>query len=79
MICSECGGEFKNLGAHKRFCKKTEVNIVVDDYMEKPLSSVIAEIRQILRAFQHNITVTTVFSGGVTETVEITARFQPRR
>jgi hypothetical protein len=87
MICPECGGEFKNLGVHKRFCKPTVIeevsrikNIKVDDYIEeKPLSSVIAEIRGILKSFQHEITVKTVFSGGVTESVEIRARFQPRR
>ena len=97
MKCPECGGEFKNLGVHQRWCKPkgkplVEVlagdyieekpqleEIKVDDYLEKPLSSIIAEIREILRSLQHEITVKTVFSGGVTESVEITARFQPRR
>jgi len=82
MICVECGGEFKNLGVHKRWCKqkgKPLVEVLVDDYMEKPLSSIVAEIKDILRSIQHEITVKTIFRGGITESVEITARFQPRR
>ena len=79
MICPECGGEFKNLGAHKRFCS-AKPQIKVDDYIkEKPLSSIIADIRDVLKSVQHEMTVKTVADNGVTKLVEITARFQIRR
>ena len=79
MICPDCGGIFKNIGAHKRFCKAVRPKLVVDDYMEKPLSSIISGIREVLKSHQYQITVTTTENNGVAEDVELKVRFQLRR
>ena len=87
--CPYCGEFKKNLGAHKRFCKDLpekekgwpwENDIVVDDYLpEKPLSSIISEIKQTLRQYRTQIEVKTVERGGKTDEIEILARIQLRR
>ena len=85
MKCPGCGGDFKNLGVHQRFCKQQimlpgeVIEVDVDDYiMEKPLSSVISDIRDILKRYHEEIQVTTVEKDGTT-LVELTVRFQSRR
>jgi hypothetical protein len=84
--CPYCGELKKNVGAHKRHCKKRQstneycVDVLVDDYIEeKPLSSIISEIKQILKQYQKQITVTTTERNGTTEEIEIIARIQVRR
>lgn len=78
MKCPDCGGEFKNLGAHKRFCNQKGERIVDNYLMEKPLSSVISDIRDILKRYHEEIEVTTIEKDGMTS-VELTVRFQSRR
>ena len=78
MICPDCGKDFKNLGAHKRFCEGAPA-LTVDDYMEKPLSSIISDIREVLKSYQYQITVKTIENNGKTDNVELTVRFQARR
>lgn len=79
--CPKCNKQFDNLGAHQRFCKAEKavpgpVEIVVDEYMvEKPLSSVISEIEELLIPFRHTFEVRIVKD----EMVEITARIPIRR
>lgn len=78
-ICPNCGKECKNLGSHLRFCQKGD-KIKVDNYIpEQPLSSIISEIREILKRYQHQLQVKTTERDGRTEEVEIIARFQIRR
>ena len=78
MICPNCGGEFKNLGVHKRFCKDS--TITVDDYIkEKPLSSIISDIENILKPVQHQLQVSVTSDNGKESEVELKARFQIRR
>jgi len=92
MICPDCGLNFKNLGAHKRFCKKRimrpgellEVNsfddIIMDDYIkEKPLSSILSEIEGVLKSLHHQIQVNVTSENGSATEVELKVRFQLRR
>jgi len=81
MICPDCGGEFKNLGAHKRFCKQPVSNLIqVDDYIkEKPLSSIISDIEDILKSVQHQLQVSVTSDNGKESEVELIVRFQTRR
>jgi hypothetical protein len=78
MICPKCGGEFKNLGVHTRFCKDS--TITVDDYIkEKLLSSIISGIEDILRSVQHQLQVSVTSDNGKESEVELKVRFQIRR
>jgi len=80
MICPDCGGEFKNLGAHQRFCSERRPELIVDEYIkEKPLSSIISEVEGVLKSLNHQIRVTVNSDNGVATDVELTARFQLRR
>ena len=78
--CPLCGRtNIKNLGSHMRHCKK-RMGVVVDDYLpEKPLSSIISDIKQILKQYQKQIEVKTIERNGTTEEIEIIARIQIRR
>ena len=79
MNCPDCGKPVKNLGVHKRFCKAKQP-VVLDDYIqEKPLSSLVAEIREILKAYRYQLEIKTVEVGNKTESAEILARIQLRR
>ena len=78
MICPDCQKEFKNLGAHQRFCKG--VGIVEDNYIpEKRLSTLVSDMRTLLVSYSHTLEVKTIEESGVTGYVEITARFPIRR
>jgi len=75
MICPNCNKDFKNLGAHKRFCGK---GVIVDNHIkEQRLSDLITSLRLILSRHPHTLEVRTVEgTGGF---VEITARIPVRR
>lgn len=88
--CQYCLEEFENAGAHERFCKKNPnrdipfskkgTKIKVDEYIkEKPLSSIISEIRQILTQHRSRMEIKTVEQNGTVEEIEIIARIQVRR
>jgi len=80
--CQYCGKECKNVGSHERWCKERTPKelVVVDDYLpEKPLSSIISEIKEILKQYQKQIEVRTIERNGTTEEIEIIARIQLRR
>jgi len=81
--CPHCGAFKKNLGSHMRHCTSGAdgvFKIKVDDYLpEKPLSSVISDIKQVLRQYRAEIEVTTIERGGTTEEIEILTRIQLRR
>jgi|TARA_Y100000310_G_scaffold270027_1_gene283619 hypothetical protein len=87
--CPHCGKEKKNLGAHLRFCKKKIISdviedklpsIVEDDYIkEKPLSSLVSDMKKLLHQYQTEFRITTFEMGGTIKEVEIVARIQLRR
>jgi len=60
MKCEICGGEFKNLGVHKRFCGtsvKEPVDLLVDEILQIPLSLVVSAIKDLLRQFQNTMEI----------------------
>jgi len=80
--CQYCGKDCKNVGSHERWCKERiqKELVIVDEYLpEKPLSSIISEIKQVLKQYQKQIVVTTIERNGSTEEIEIIARIQLRR
>ena len=78
-ICPNCGKECKNVGSHLRHCKYRN-RLIVDEYIkEKPLSSIISEIKEILKQHQNQIEVKTIERNGTTEEIEIVARIHLRR
>ena len=80
MICPDCGGEFKNLGAHQRFCSERRPELIVDDYIkEKPLSSILSEIEGVLKSLHHQVQVSVTSENGNATDVELKVRFQLRR
>ena len=80
MKCTICGGEFKNLGVHMRIHAEKQPEIItVDVPTEKPLSDLINDIKELLRRYQSNISVSYNEKGGTVMDVEITARIQVRR
>jgi len=75
--CPECGKKFKNLGAHIYQAHGKQRVTEPDDYIpEKPLRELLSEIKEILKRYRNQITVTTVERSGKTEEIEITARIQ---
>lgn len=80
MKCEICGGEFKNLGVHKRFCGTSAVepqNLIVDENItEKPLSILISEIKNLMKVFRSEMDVRISDRGGKTSEVEIRVRIQ---
>jgi hypothetical protein len=58
--------------------KQPEI-ITVDVPTEKPLSDLINDIKELLRRYQSNISVSYNEKGGTVMDVEITARIQVRR
>ena len=80
--CQYCGEIFKSPKVHERFCEKRPLGngIIVDEYIqEKPLSSIISEIRQILRQHRSRMEIKTIEQNGTVEEIEIIARMQLRR
>jgi len=60
MKCDICGGEFKNLGVHKRFCgtsAKEPVDLLVDEVLQIPLSVIVLAIKDLLRQFQNSMEI----------------------
>ena len=78
MICPDCGKQFKNLGAHQRFCGK-KVNIIIDKYMGKSLSSTLDEIRGVLKSFRYTLEIKTIEENGDCSEVELKIRIPIRR
>ena len=78
VVCPDCGGEFKNLGAHKRFCKGSS-ELEIDDYMGKSLSFLIESIRQVLRSVKYRLTTEVVDENGEYESLELKIRIPIRR
>ena len=78
MICPNCGKDFKNLGVHQRFCGK-DVNIIIDKFMGKSLSSTLDEIRAVLKTFRYKLEVKTTEQNGDYEEVELIIRIPIRR
>jgi hypothetical protein len=79
MICPNCGKDFKNLGAHKRFCGVKEANIIIDKFMGKSLSSTLDEIRGVLKPFRYTLEVKTTEQNGDYEELELKIRIPIRR
>jgi hypothetical protein len=81
-ICEQCGKECKNLGAHMRFCGKVnsapvEQHLVVDEVTpDKPLSTLISEVKELMRKYRSNVSVKVSENGGKPYEVEIIARIQ---
>lgn len=74
--CDKCGDWFVNLGAHQRFCGNNRLETITVD---KPLDSLVSDIRQLLTRYQNQLTITTVEQSGSIEEVEIKARIRMRR
>ncbi len=80
MKCEICGEEFKNLGSHKFAKHGIAAAITVDEHLsDKQLSSLISEMRTILKPYVNELTVKTIEAGGSVKEIEITARIQLRR
>ncbi len=80
-LCQECGKECENLGAHRRFCKGTPApekeRLVVDEMTsDKPLSTLLNDIKEILRKYRSSVSVKVSENGGKPYEVEIIARIQ---
>jgi hypothetical protein len=75
--CSHCGKQFKNLGSHQRHCGPKE--IIIDDFVEKPLSLLISEFEELLKSYIHTINVSVDKENGNFKQITLTARFQARR
>lgn len=50
--------------------------LIVDNYMEKPLSELILEIRELLKRYQNQISINTFEKNGRVSEIEIIARIQ---
>jgi len=75
--CPECGKKVKNLGSHTYQAHGKQRVTEPDDYIpEKPLKDLLSEIKEILKRYRNQLTVTTVERSGKTEEVEIKARIQ---
>lgn len=77
--CPTCKKEFKNLGAHKRFCKPDEPEIIIDNYMGKSLSSTVEEIENVLKSFRHEIDINVSKVDMTFKQVELKIRILVRR
>jgi hypothetical protein len=75
--CPSCGKQFKNLGSHQRHCGPKE--IIIDDFVEKPLSLLISEVEELLKSYIHTINVSVDKENGNFKEITLTARFQARR
>jgi len=78
VICPDCGGEFKNLGAHKRFCKGSS-ELEIDDYLGKSLSFVLESIRQTVKPYSHTIETKVTDENGKYTMLDINIRIPLRR
>jgi hypothetical protein len=76
--CIGCGGAFKNLGAHKRFCK-TKPNIIIDNYMGKSLSSIVEDIENVLKSMPYTMDTNVSKGNGVFKSIELIIRIPVRR
>jgi hypothetical protein len=77
--CDICGGMYHNVGAHKNKAHKEGIRLVVDEYTEETLSSLLSKIKQLLRNYRSEIVTKTIELGGVIETVEINAKIHINR
>ena len=77
--CDICGGMYHNVGAHKAQAHKESNRLVVDEYTEETLSSLLSEIKQLLRNYRSEIVVKTIELDGTVETVEINAKIHINR
>ena len=79
MICPKCLEDFKNLGAHKRFCK-VGGEIIIDEYLGESLSSIVANIREVLKAVKYELEIKTVEENGKEyKSLELNIRIPIRR
>ena len=78
MICPKCDEDFKNLGAHKRFCKVGD-EIIIDEYLGQSLSSTIDDIRKVLKSLKHEIETRVIEENGTYKSVELRIRIPIRR
>lgn len=84
MICDICGQEVKNLGVHK-YHKHSQkivevetpaIELKVDEITEKPLSTLLSEIKNLVKTFRNEMDVRISDKGGRTSEVEIRVRIQ---
>ncbi len=86
MKCEICGGDFKNIGVHQRFCGKTakepgiEIPVFetlkVDEFTEKPLSDLILKLKEVLRTYRYELDIRVSEKGGRVCEVEIRVGIQ---
>lgn len=83
MICDICQAEVKNLGLHKyqkhkeSIAPKDKINpLVVDEITEKPLSTLLSEMKNLVKTFRNEMDVRISNKGGRTSEVEIRVRIQ---
>lgn len=83
-ICPDCNMEVSNLGAHRyqkhREKSEDKPSISIDNHLQdKQLSSIISDLKNILKQYSYGLTVKTVETNGTASEIEIIARIQPRR
>ena len=79
MICEICGQEVKNLGLHnyqKHREKEPRVTLTVDEITEKPLSTLLSEMKNLMKSFRHEMDIRISDRSGRTSEVEIRVRIQ---
>lgn len=86
VTCEICGQQVKNLGVHKYHNHRENVpeenvsqpkeKIVIDSVTEKPLSTLISEMKSLLNRYQNTMTVKISEKSGKPFEVELTVRIQ---
>ena len=76
--CPRCLKSFKKLSSHMRWCKDSSA-LIIDDFTEKRLSSVILEIEEVLKSYINEMDIHVKKANGDFKEVTLTARFQVRR
>ena len=56
--------------------KKSTESVVVDEITEKPLSTLLSEMKNLMKSFRHEIDIRISERGGKTSEVEIRVRIQ---
>lgn len=88
MICEICGQEVKNLGVHKYHRHRETLKpgsvievenpseLVIDEITEKPLSTLLAEMKELMKKFRYEMDVRISEKGGRQSEVEVRVRIQ---
>jgi len=79
--CDICGESFKNLGSHMVHAhgeKSASVTVDANIVKEQPLQNLVQDIKDILRPFQHDLTLKIDEKNGSVIGLELMARIQAK-